>query len=141
MKSVLLRFAAACAIALSATATALPANAASATSSNVSVSATVSPDSYGKRLCTSNGAFCVQRITSVDNGTAYFSAWADTITWKGWFALYRNGNWIRNSPNQTWEAGGGSWVPPAIASGGGYLVVAWQNPAAPVAIGSINFSI
>jgi hypothetical protein len=141
MKSVLLGFAAAGAIALSPVAVALPANAAPVTSSPVSINAPLSPASYGKRICSSNGVFCVQRITSVENGTAYISAWADTVTWKGWFSLYRNGNHIVNSRNTTWEAGGASWVPNSLASGGGYSIVAYQNPSSPVQIAEISFGI
>lgn len=142
MKSVILRFAAAVAVAVGAIAVALPASAASAPSSNVSISASVSPaGSTGSRLCTSNGAFCVQRVTSVSNGSAYVDIWADTITWTGWFALYGPDGHIANSANRTWERGGvPSWTPD-IPAGGGYYVIAWQNPSSPVSIGQINFSV
>jgi len=144
MKSALLGFAATGAIVLSTVAVALPASAAPVTSSNVSISATpssVSPRNYGSLLCTSNGVFCLQRVTSITNGSAYVDVWADTITWTGWFALYGPDGWIRNSQNRTWNRGGPpSWLID-IPQGGGYYIIAWQNPSSPYQIGRINFSV
>jgi len=142
MKKLVARAVAAGAIVLSAVAVALPANAASATSPKVSISTTVSPaGALGKELCTGNGVFCLQRITPVENGSAYVSVWANTITWKGWFELRGPDGHISNSKNKTWERGGvGTWLPD-IPAGGGYVIIAWQNPASPVSIGSIAFSV
>jgi hypothetical protein len=140
MKSFVLRFVTTAAIVLSPVAIAAPANAAPATSSSVSTtSTTVHPDSYGNLICSGNGVMCIQRITSVDDsGMAKVEAWANTITWHGWFTLSRNGNRIRNSPTKTWTAGGAGWIQ-NLASGGGWSISAWQNPTAPIA--EISFGI
>ena len=144
LKSVFLRSAAAGAIVLSTAAVALPATAASATAtpSHVSAGVSVTPaGATGKQLCTSNGVFCVQRVTSITNGSAYVDVWADSVTWTGWFALYGPDGHIANSANRKWEAGGvPSWLR-NIPAGGGYYVIAWQNPSSPVQIGRINFSV
>jgi hypothetical protein len=98
-------------------------------------------NSTGSRLCTSNGVFCLQRVTSISNGSAWVDVWADTITWTGWFALYGPDGHIANSQNRTWGRGGvPSWLRD-IPAGGGYYVIAWQNPASPDEIGRINFSV
>jgi hypothetical protein len=142
VKSFVLSFVTTAAIVLSPVAFAAPVNAASATSSHVSISASVHPYSYGKLICSSNGIMCLQRITSIDDsGTAYVDFWADTVTWAGWFALYRNGNFIKNSPNKTWVAGGVSWLPSPLAAGGGWSVRAMQNPSSPRQIAEISFGI
>ena len=142
MKKFVARAVAAGAIVLSAVAVVPSANAASATSPKVSVSATVSPaGGVGKLLCTGNGVFCLQRITPIENGSAYVSVWANTITWKGWFELRGPDGHIANSKNQTWEKGGvGTWLRD-IPAGGGYVIIAWQDPASPTNIGSIAFSV
>jgi hypothetical protein len=142
-KSVLLRFAAASAIVLSTVAVTLPASA--APSHNVSISAhtaRLSPaSSTGERLCTTNGVFCLQRITSVENGSAYVAVWADNITWTGWFELRGPDGHIANSPNRTWDRGGvPEWLRD-IPAGGGYTVIAWQDPSSPFSIGQIPFSV
>ena len=145
MKSVLLRFAAAGAIALSAVAVAVPANAASAPSPKASISASVSPaGATGAQLCTSNGVFCLQRVTNITNGSAYVDIWANTITWTGWFELRGPDGHMANYPSngvKTFGRGGvGTWLPD-IPAGKGYEVIAWQNIADPVSIGQINFSV
>ena len=142
VKSFVLSFVTTAAVVLSPVAVAAPANAASVTSSHVSNSAAVHPDSYGKLICSSNGIMCLQRITSVDDsGTAYISFWADTVTWTGWFALYRNGNFIKNSPYKTWAHGGASWLPNPLAAGGGWSVRAMQDLSSPKQIAEISFGI
>jgi hypothetical protein len=143
LKSVILGFATAGAMVLSTVAVTLPASAAPVTSSRVSASAasTVIPYSYGTRLCTTNGVFCVQRVTSIDNGSAYVEAWADTITWTGWFQLYGpDGPRGRPTANKTWERGGAGYLWD-IPKGGGWYIIAYQNPASPVEIGRIDFAV
>jgi hypothetical protein len=141
VKSVVLSFVTAAAIVLSPVAVAAPAHAASVPSSHVSINASVRPFSYGKLICSGNGVMCLQRITSIDDsGTAYVDFWADTITWTGWFALFRNGNFIRNSPNTTWPAGGKSWLQD-LPAGGGWSIRAMQNPTSPRQIAEISFGI
>jgi len=143
LKSVLLSFVTAGALVLSPVALTAPANAASVPSSPASISAPVQPNSYGKRICSSNGVMCIQRITSVDeSGTAYVSAWANTVTWYGWFELYRNGSRVTKSKTATWEAGGiGTYLPNPLAKGGGWSMRAMQNPSAPVQIAEISFGV
>lgn len=142
VKSFVLSSVATAAVVLSPVALTVPANAASVASSHVSASVSVHPDSYGKLICSGNGIMCLQRITSVDDsGTAYVDFWADTVTWTGWFALYRNGNFVKNSPNKTWVAGGVSWLPSPLAAGGGWSVRAMQDPSSPKQIAEISFGI
>ena len=147
MKSVLLGFASTCAIVLSTVAVSLPASAAPITSSTVSISAptthVVPFSSTGSLLCTSNGVICLQRVTSVSNGSAYVEVWADTITWTGWLAMYGPDGLISNYPANgvhTFERGGPGrlWDLPV---GNGYKVIAWQNQGSPVAIAQINFAV
>ena len=141
VKSFVLSFVTTAAVVLSPVAVAAPANAASVTSSHVSINASVHPDGHGNVICSSNGIMCVERITSIDDsGMAKVEAWADTITWKGWFALFRNGNFIRNSPTQTWRAGGAGWIQ-NLAQGGGWSVRAMEDPSSPWQIAEISFGI
>lgn len=145
LKSVLLGFATAGAMLLSTVAATVPASAAPVTSSHVSISAPargVSPaGSTGKLICSGNGVMCIQRITSISNGSAYVEAWADTLTWTGWFQLYGpNGPRGKPSPNKTWERGGPGYLWD-IPAGGGWYVVAWQNPSSPVQIARIDFAV
>jgi hypothetical protein len=148
LKSVFLGIAASGAIVLSTVAATLPASAAPATSSQVSISAPHSglvPHSpQGKLLCTSNGVFCVQRITSVLNGTAYISGWADTVSWRGWFELKGPDGHIANFPSNGttfWEAGVNSWQKAVPVQS--YTLIAWQDPppATPREIASLSFAV
>jgi hypothetical protein len=136
MKSVLIGFAATGAIVLSTVAVALPASAAPVASYQVSSSA---PASVGAVLC--SGDLCVQRVTSIDNGTAYVEAWANTAGFTGHFELSGPDGLIGNSKTKYWYAGGPGqlWD---IPQGGGYTVTAWQGSSAPYrVIGQINFSV
>ena len=139
-KFVLSGFIAAGAMALSAVGVALPASAAPVASAHVSTIAAPASGT-GKQLCTSNGVICLQRITSVANGSAYVEVWADTITWTGWLAMYGPDGLISNYPANgvhTFERGGPGkeWDLPV---GGGYYVIAWQN--GPNQIARIDFSV
>lgn len=142
MKSVLLGFAAAGAIILSTVTVALPASAAPVTSSNVSSSAPASslaPESIGALLCSND--LCLQRITSISNGTAYVEAWANTYGFTGHFELSGPNGLIGNSKTKYWYAGGPGklWL---IPQGGGYNITAWQGSSPPYhVIGSINFRV
>lgn len=145
LKSVLLGFVTAGVMALSTVAAALPASAAPAPSSHVSISASprgvASASSVGKLICSGNGVMCIQRTTSISNGSAYVEAWADTITWTGWFQLYGNdGPRGKPSPNKTWERGGSGYLWD-IPAGGGWYIVAYQNPTSPVQIARIDFAV
>jgi hypothetical protein len=142
-KFVLRGLIAAGAMVLSTAGVAFPASAAPVSSSHLSVNA--SPErpasGTGQQLCTSNGVMCLQRITSVANGSAYVEVWADTITWTGWLALYGPDGHIANYPASgvhTFERGGPGklWDLPV---GSGYYVIAWQN--GPNQIARINFSV
>jgi hypothetical protein len=146
IKSVLLGFAASGALVLSTVAVTLPASAAPVTSSHVSISASprgASPaSSTGQQICTSNGVICLQRITSVANGSAYVDVWADTITWSGWLEMSGPDGLVSNYPAngvKTFVRGGPGreWDLPV----GSYTVRAWQNRSSPAQIAIINFAV
>jgi hypothetical protein len=42
---------------------------------------------------------CLQRITSVANGSAYVDVWADTITWSGWLEMKGPDGLVSNYPS------------------------------------------
>lgn len=151
MKSVFLGFATAGAMVLSTVAVTLPASAAPVTSSHVSISASprsasahsaAPASSTGQQICTSNGVICLQRITSVANGSAYVDVWADTITWSGWLEMTGPDGLVSNYPSngvKTFVRGGPGheWDLPV----GSYTVRAWQNRTSPAQIAIINFAV
>ena len=130
-RSVLLCSAASGAIVLSTFAAALPANAASlpaaAASTNASSSAgSLSPASVGSILC--SGDLCIQRITSVVNGTASVKAWADTYSFTGSFYLSGGPDgYDRSSTTGKWNAGGTGYVFTDVPEGATYTATAWTT--------------
>jgi hypothetical protein len=79
------------------------------------------PTSYGKLLCP--GDLCVQRVTSISNGTAHVEAWANTIGFTWHSALSGPDSFIGNSKITYRYAGrtGKLWD---IQKGGGYTITA-----------------
>jgi hypothetical protein len=66
-------------------------------------------------------------LSTPSNGTVYTRSWANTDTFVGYFHL-TGPNLIRNSPHQTWNAGGTGWLSsniPAIV--GTYCVTGYKD--------------
>ena len=130
-RSVLLRFTSSGAIILGAFAATLPANAASLPSAPASTHGSgsadsLSPASVGSILC--SGDLCIQRITSVVNGTASVKAWADTSSFTGTFYLSGGPDgYDRASTTQKWNAGGAGFVFTNVPEGATYTATAWTT--------------
>ena len=135
-RSALFGFATAATITLGATGTVLPASAASATSSGSSASS-VSPADVGKILC--DGDLCIQRITSIVNGTASVKAWADTTNFTGFFIVTGNG-YFQQSPTRAWKAGGAGFVFTGVPQGGGLQATSF-NTVTQVETGKVLFGV
>jgi hypothetical protein len=142
MKSVLLRLATLVAIVLGTVALAVPANAATVNSSQVAVSVantyTVTPYSYGAQQC--SGDVCIQRVTSVENNSAYIEIWANTKSFYGHFELLgKDGHWA-NSSQKTWPKGCCGWLPDVPT--GNWTAKAWQYSGGSYHnIGQVSFKI
>jgi hypothetical protein len=137
LKSVILGFAATGAMLLGPIAAATPASAAPVASSSTSTGV-IAPDSAkGARLC--DGPYlCVQRYTTVVDGTAYVEAWADTKSFTGIFVLFGpGGRWMAQSKVETWIRGGPG-EDFEIPAGGGYNIQAQKDG---VLLGSVDFSV
>ena len=130
--SVLLRSAASSAIILGALAATLPANASSLPSSTASTHGSssvgsLSPASVGSIVCSDD--LCIQRITSIVNGTASVKAWADTSNIPDGTFYISGGpeGYYGASGTQTWIAGGAGYVFTDVPMGGGYTADAWSD--------------
>lgn len=114
---------------------ALPASATTATPAGVAV-----VPAAGAVQC--DGDLCIQRTSANGVLPATIRAWARTTKFTGHFELIFPDGSVKNSPTQTWAAGGTGHKFTNVPGGPGYGMTAWKGTAHPFTnIGHVGFAV
>jgi hypothetical protein len=89
-----------------------------------------------------SGDLCIQNISASGVTSNTIRAWADTKAFTGHFELVFSDGVVKNSPTQSWAAGGSGFKFTGVPIGDGYRITAWKGKTSPFTnIGTVGFLV
>jgi hypothetical protein len=111
----------------------------SAVMGTLPASASTSVNAKGAIQC--GGDLCIQNQNTFPP-LEPVKAWAKSFGFRGHFELIFPSGAVRNSPTESWKAGGSGYTFDNLPIGAGYVMKAWENTSGrPKDIGDVSFQV